>query len=652
MARKPKIDHTQMGKKSRPAEKSREWWLLEDEQIPETVEAIVRTIKAKQSRLEAQRVMSARLAGNLSLFGMQGMNISKASAMQPAVRDRITYNVIQSASATVTSKMAKNKPKPFFLTDGGDYKVQRQAKDLTKYVEGMFYENRIRRCAPRVFRESTVFGDGFIHVFENHDRVCMERMLCSELYVDDTEALMGAPRQAHRAKSIDRRVLLSIFPKYEKEILQANPTSPDEFAGIDANSVADQVAVVESWHLKSGPEADDGCHTICLPECVLYRGKWEHDFFPFARMPWEPPLYGYWSRGLAESIQNIQLEMNKLLWLIQRSMHLMGTFKIALEYGSKVVASHLTNDIGAIIWYNQNQPVYLTPQVVPAEYYMHFERLKAAAYDQAGISELAATSEKPAGLNSGKALREYEDIGSDRFQTVGQQYEEFHLELARMGIAIGRDIVKRTGKLPVKVPGKKFIESIDLADIDIDDESYVMQCFPISALAHDPSARVEQVVEWAQAGLIPQQLVRRLADFPDLEQFDTLQDALIERAEKQLGSIVDDGKYEPPDPYLLEPTDFARQLAAQYYNRLATQNLEPERLDMLQEWMEQYDELKQQVAAAAAQVQAQAQMQAQAAAAAQAPQGQGVMPQGGPPEGVPQQPPQAEMLPTTPAASA
>lgn len=646
MARKKRIDHTQLGKKSTAREKSREWWTLPDEQIPDTVEGIVRTIKEKQSRLESQRLMSARLYGNLSLFGVQGMNVSKASAMQPAVRDRITYNVAQSATDTVTSKMAKNKPKPFFLTDGGDYKVQRQAKDLTKYVEGMFYENRIRKKAPSTFREGCVFGDGYVHVFEKYDRVCMERTLASELYVDDIEALMGSPRQLHRAKAIDRRVLVSLFPKYEAEIMRLDPTSPDEFAGVDANSVADMVAVVESWHLASGPDADDGVHTICIPEQVLYRGEWEHDFFPFARFPWQPPIYGYHSRGLVEQIQNIQLEMNKLLWLIQRSMHLMGTFKIALEYGSKVVSSHLTNDIGAIIWYNQNQPVYLTPQVVPAEYYAHFERLKAAAYDQAGISELAATSEKPAGLNSGKALREYEDIGSDRFQTVGQQYEEFHLDLARMGIAIGRDIVKRTEKgLPVNVPGRKFIETIDLADIDLDDESYVMQCFPISSLPHDPAGRTQQVTEWAQAGLIPQQLVPRLLDFPDLDQFDTLQNALIDRAEQMLDGIVDDGEYTPPDPYLLEPSDFARQLAQQYYNRLAQQNLPGEKLDMLQQWMTQYDLLKQK---AMAPMLAQAAMQQQPGAPGQPDAGQ--IP-GGPPQATPQPPPQSEILPNSPAGA-
>lgn len=596
-----KIDHTRAYDKGKPPkaqQNKKEWWLEAPENMAPAIAGVVRTITDRQKRLEAQRIVSARLYGNLSVMGLQGAVVSKTTAMQPALRDRITYNVCESATDTIAARIVKNKPKPLFLTDGGDWKMQRKAKKLTKFTEGIFYENRVRKLVPQSFREACVFGDGLVSVFERHSRVCMERVLCSEYYVDDVEGFYGSPRQAHRMRNIDRRVLAGLNWKTEganpdavKLIMGADAAALDDYSGIDSQSIADQVTVCESWHLPSGPDSDDGMYAVTLPEHCLYSGAWKHDFFPIARLPWKPSVYGFWSRGLVESIQNIQLEMNKLLWLIQRSMHLMGTFKIALEYGSKVVKSHITNDVGAIIWYNKTAPVYLTPQVVPAEYYQHFERLKAAAYDQAGVSELSATSEKPAGLDSGKALREYDDIQSDRFQAVGQNWEEFHLELARLAIATARDIHEREGKFSVRVPGRRFLESINWKEISLEDDDYVMQVYPISSLPQDPAGRLQTVQEMAQAGLIPQQLVPQLLDYPDLEQFDTLQSAVLDRITEMLDGITDDGKYEPPDPYL--DLTLARQMALQYYNRAATQGVDGERLDMLQEWMSQIDLLQQ-----------------------------------------------------------
>ena len=44
---------------------------------------------------------------------------------------------------TIVSKVTKNKPKPTFLTDGGDWDLQQKAKKLTKYCEGIFYSTNL-----------------------------------------------------------------------------------------------------------------------------------------------------------------------------------------------------------------------------------------------------------------------------------------------------------------------------------------------------------------------------------------------------------------------------------------------------------------------------------------------------------------------------
>jgi len=376
---------------------NRRWWDVEKDTLPSTISAIVSNIKDRSTVLETQRQLSARLYGNLPVMGPAGISFTRTTAPAPT-RDRITYNLCQSVVDTSVAKISKNRPKPYFLTNGGDYKERRKAKKLNRFVDGLFYECNSRSMAPAAFRDAAVFGDGVIHVYNRDGRVAWERVLCSELYVDDIEGFYGFPRQMHRVKSIDRQVVRECYPKFEDEILRADKIAATLTA--EPQFVSDQIAVAESWHLPSGPKAKDGRHVISINPAVLVDEPYTKDFFPFARMRWCPRLWGFWSIGLVEQIQSLQLELNKLLWLVQRSYHLMGTFKIWLSHDSKIATEHLNNDIGSIIR-GSTEPKYLTPQVVPAEYYAHIERIVRLAYDQSGVSQLSATSQKPAGLNSG-----------------------------------------------------------------------------------------------------------------------------------------------------------------------------------------------------------------------------------------------------------
>jgi hypothetical protein len=363
---------------------NRRWWGLDadDGLLSSTINAIVGNIRDRSSALETQRQISARLYGNLPVMGPSGITLSR-STVQTSSKDRITYNIVQSCIDTAVAKISKNKPKPYFLTSGGNYRERRKAKKLNRFVDGLFYECGAKSMAPCAFRDAAVFGDGIVHVFARDGRVVWERVLPSELYVDEIEGFYGAPRQKHRAKSVDRQVMIEAFPKFAEKIGLADKIAPRSAS--EPQFVSDQIGVVESWHLPSGKGAGDGRHVISISTAVLFEEPYTKDFFPFARMQWSPRLWGYWSIGLAEQLQSLQIELNKLLWLVQRSYHMMGSFKIWMTHDSKIATEHLNNDIGSIIR-GATEPKYLTPQVIPAEYYAHIERIVRLAYDQSGVS--------------------------------------------------------------------------------------------------------------------------------------------------------------------------------------------------------------------------------------------------------------------------
>lgn len=562
---------------------SKRWWDLEGDEMVQGIVAVANAIAQSDTRRQSQFQRSVRLYGNLSLMGVNGLTYARQASSQPGMTDRVTYNVIQSCVDTVQAKMAKNKPKPLFLTSGGDWKIQRRAKKLDKFTDGIFYENEAYRLGNFCFRDGAIVGDGVVHVFEQYGRVKFERVIASELLVDEVEAFYGQPRQLHRAKNIDRSVLADLFPD-KKDLIATAKTATTDISGV-AQNVSDQVTVIESWHLKSGPDAKDGRHVICIENGYLFKEGWKKKKFPFAFFKWCPRMYGFWGQGAAEQLQNIQLEINKLLWVIQRSMHMAGTFKILMENGSKIVKEHFSNDIGAIINYSGTMPSYITPPIVPPEIYQHLMTLKTQAFEQVGISQLSAASQKPAGLDSGKALREFDDIQSDRFQTIGQAYEQFYLDMAELAIDAAKDIFEEKGKYSVKMPGKKFLETIDWRDVDLEDDEYVMKVFPVSSLPQDPAGRLQTITEYMQAGFISPRIGRRLLDIQDLEQAETLGNSQEDWLHEVLEKMIEDG-----EPYTIEPSyddmALARELALEYYSYAKVCKVAEDRLQLIRDFID------------------------------------------------------------------
>lgn len=572
-----------------PEEINKRWWVLKGLEKCQSIVAVASALRQDQTIRLTQYMVSARLYGNLPANTWGGISHDKQATTYGANRNRMTYNVCQSAVDTVTSKIGKNKPKPYFLTSGGDYRMKRKAQKLGKFIDGCFYENDIHAKNLQLFKHGCVFGTGAMHIYANRGRICAEHALPGELFIDDQEALHGGkPRQMHWIRYVDRMVLADMFqdePDKVKMIMRAKSmTFADERQKI-AN-VADMLIVIESWHLKSGPDAKDGQHVMVIDgEEPLVDEEYNKDRVPFAFFRWNERLYGYWGQGAIEQIQNIQQEINTLLIVIQRSMHLMGSFKVALENTSKIVKQHINNEIGTLLTYTKTPPAYLTPPIVQAEVYAHLQTLKNSAYEILGVSQLSAAAKKPDGLDSGKALREYNDIESDRFMTVGQAWEAFHLDEADLMISVAKDIYAEDKGLKVNVPGKRFLETIKWSEVDMDDDQYIMKAFPVSSLPDEPAGRLQTVQEYMQAGLVSPRSGRRLLDFPDLEQVEQLANSQEEWVNLLLENIVEKGEYAPPEPEM--DLGLAKETVLQYLAEGSTSDLEEEKMDLLRKWNNQ-----------------------------------------------------------------
>jgi len=257
------------------------------------------------------------------------------------------------------------------------------------------------------------------------------------------------------------------------------------------------------------------------------------------------------------------------------------------------------------------------------EYYSHLMNLKASAFEQAGISQLSAAALKPAGVSSGRALRELNTIETDRFATVGQNYERFHMDLDRLSIDTIKDIEKEKKGYKVKAVDRKFITTIDWKDVQLTEDEFVMKAYPVSSFPQDPAGRLETVQEFGQMGMYGPRTLRRLLDFPDLEQVEDLGTAQEDYIHKVLEKIVEDGEFTDGADSFVD-FDLALELATEYYFQGKNNNLPEDRINLLIVFMNQIKDMK---AAAVAEQQQQLQQEQEKQLAMQAAAKQAASPQ-------------------------
>lgn len=568
------------------------WWkAADDNTLTDQVLGTVAYLKETQSYLQRQTGVYARLYGNKTLFNYAGTSSAKMDVQSGLPSDRPTFNIIQSSVDTLVARLSQSRPAPTFLTDGGDYKQRRIAKQLNNFILGELYQTKAYDKATIALRDACVAGTGILKVYEGpNNKVVIDRVLMTELFVDSNDGMYGEPRQMFQMKLIDRDVLMDMSPKFKKVAADAATAYPDSSSD-STRTVSDQVMVVEAWHLPSSAGAKDGRHVIACSSGTLLDEKWEKDKFPFVFIHFSPRLMGFWAQGVSEQLMGTQLEINSLLYTISKAIKLVGVPRVFVENASKVSKASFSDSIGTLIYYTGTKPSYEVAPAVPAEMYAQLQRLIDYGYQQVGVSAMQASSQKPAGLNSGEAIRSYDDISTDRYAVISKRYDTVFIDLTYQITELARDIAIRDGKYQTIYPNKDGTKEIDLPAVKMISDPFIVQVFNQSSLPKDPSGRMQKITEMIQSGMITIKEGRRLLDYPDLDQVERLANASEERIFQILDKIVEDAEYTPPDTFM--DLQLAEQLSIQYYNLYIPANLEEDKAEMLRQFFSQVQTMKQ-----------------------------------------------------------
>ncbi len=552
------------------------WWNSEKDSVAADLFAHVENIKDKNAHSMGQRKKHLRLYGNMNQQG----TFSDTSAGNS---ERITLNVIQMAIDTAQARVAKSKPKGRFLTDEGNFQLQRRGKNLERFVDGVYYQNELYEEAQDAFLDAGIFGSGavkfWIEIKNKKPYVRAKRCFLMDLIVDEAEAMYGNPRQLYEVKIVNKYSLAEQYPKLKKQIEEVG--APDA-AWSNAPIEDGNIVIIEGWKLGRGKTK--GRHIIAVQNQTIIDEEWKPDFFPIEFYHYNRKPIGFWGRGISEVLTGTQFEINKLLRTIQIAMHLGSIPKVWVEAGSGVVKSHLNNEIGGIITYRGDRPFSDVLMKIPPELSQQLWDLYNKAFEQVGLNTPAVSGTVPNRLESGKAIREHNDTENERFSIVSQGFESFHMRLVSKIVDFSDLAFEDSKEFSVLTMSDDGSKRLNWKDVNLEEDSYVLKRYPVSLLSSTPQGKLADVTMMMEAGLLDQQQSLKLLDYPDIKGVTSLMNAAVEDIEKTIEIIIEDGEYEAPDE--LQDLETGIPMMQSAYLKYKRQNIEPEKLELMTTWIE------------------------------------------------------------------
>lgn len=559
-----------------------QWWTEPEEDAGEAMRATLDLIKRDQLSFRDANLTHMRMYRNLA---MVGLGPHTGFVTSPGMGSPLSLNVVRNMCNAAQSKIAKNRPKPWFQTSGADVKTQQKAQKLEQYIKGVFYQQDVYTKSSRSFLDSTIFGTGVLKVMPGKKRVNIERVFTPEVVVDNVEGMHCEPRNIYQYKYIDRGQLIASHPEQKEKILGI-PTLEFNYEDEEINAVYDHYAtdlirVEEGYHVASEEGADDGVYCKAANGVLLERLPWKHDWHPYVMMRWSTSPLGMWGMGLAEELRGIQLEINRIVRDIQNAFRLLSNPYVLADRASNISRGQITNVPGSILLFTGRPPSVYAPSVVHPEVFAHLKWLYEQAYAIAGISQLTAQSQKPTGFTSGRAQLVHSDQESERFATVTREWEGAHMDVAKLALKVSQGV----RGIKVKSFGGFSYNEIDFhKDLDVSEDDFVLQVMPTALLGDTPEAQIEGAERLTKAGLIsePSEVLQQF-DHPDMKALVRRKTAPRVFAELTIQQMLDGGQQEVP----VEESDLALTLkvATEMYVEAKLQGYSEENLSKVRNFM-------------------------------------------------------------------
>jgi hypothetical protein len=329
----------------------------------------------------------------------------------------------------------------------------------------------------------------------------------------------------------------------------------------------DSLLVSECWTLPCGNVK--GKHIITAGEVVLLHEEWDRDYFPIVKIDYTPPVVGFYPRGLGHILKTIQYEYDDVVNRMKDAQHLISNPHILLREGGSLQPSDISNEITVLEVSDLADVQVMNPISIAGDTFNYAATIKNTAFEISGVSQLAAMSRIPPGIDgaSGKALREYNDMETERFASLAISWERMHKEI---GEIILREMAYCDKDFIVKVVGKNTpIQEIKYSDLDLDIDDIIVQIFAVPDLPSKPAGKIAYMEELTQSGYLTPEEAADLSGQPDIDATLELKKAPRRAVDKIINRVLNDPNYDPfdyIDAYL--DLEYMKVQATLHYNNV------------------------------------------------------------------------------------
>jgi hypothetical protein len=481
--------------------------------------------------------------------------------------------VISNAVLSVYASLCRAQPNTWVLTDNGSIDLQDRAELLTSWLAGVRVKLKTNAKMRRVLFETIVFGAGAIHTWAGKTGLKQDLVWVGNLGVEEREEEERCVGTIYRVRLMDRAAAQKLWPTHATDLAMAK----NGLASADnpADDHTDMVSLLESYHV-SDPECDvKGRHAIVASSCTLKHVEWDHEMLPYDVLNFDPVPSRYFGRGLVESMLSGQAVVEQLGDKIVVS-YKKGGGHWFVPQDSGVAEEQITDAPHTVIPIapGANAPVFVAVPPISADYREEQQTAIDRLYQLRGVSQLAASSLVPPGVESGKAMRVYNDTEQAYWYPKSSEYEDFCVAVDRSSIRAAEEIMARGegAEKTLKVlgmstaGGRTTLRRMGYGEARFDEESMVLQTFPVAKLSTSPSGRIEDVKELVELE-VPESRgdLLQLLGFPDTKRYQSLELAARHLVEMQVLSCLR-GTYPEVDGAAID-LQYARKHSAQVLAR-------------------------------------------------------------------------------------
>lgn len=556
------------------------WWRNSSDPH-EHIHELIAGLRADQQPQRLDDLRYAKMYCNRNFTGFGPHEYHRLDKRSRRNDDGLRLNVIANIIDTIVSKLSVNAPRVVVSTTDAPFNIRSKHRPLQYFIDGALEESGAFMQGILAFKDACIVGTGCLKVERDGKKVNVARVPKHELTIDDEAAYYGDLNEIHQTKLLDRQVAISLYPDHKRILEKTSAVKGG--AGI---RMSDMIAVTESWHLGLGDEM--GKHALTVENGTLSVDDWDLPL-PFVFVHFKNPLMGFWGQGVVEELRPTQREINKLLMFIQESMSKVSSPMVFLQAGSAISKPYLSGTVGAIVPYDGQPPIIRPHQAIHPEVYQHVWQLESKMYEISGVSKMSASGKKTPGVNAAVAMREMQSIESERFSVVQKSYEEMYKELARVIIALVRDLYASGEDYEVEAEVGSLASRIKWSEIDLEDTDYRLTLDTASRMPLTRAGKQVMFLEWLNLGIIDRSKYFNLVGVPDGDEEIEIQNAAKEYIRECVYRII--YKDEDIDPEPSDDLKFAYKHAIQSLQRARLDEFPDESISRLENYISAIEQL-------------------------------------------------------------